>query len=58
MIGFLLLMPMMFLAAGMSMFAALAAIIAMCLSLVMGMMTSAVTICSTALLGALIFILS
>jgi hypothetical protein len=58
MIGFLLLAPMMFLAAGMSMFAALAAIIAMSLSLVMGMMTSAVTICSTALLGALIFILS
>jgi len=58
MIGFLLLMPMMFLAAGMSMFAALAAIIAMSLSLVMGMLTSAVTICSTALLAALIFILS
>ena len=58
MIGFLLLAPMMFLAAGMSMFAALAAIIAMSLSLVMGMMTSAVTICSTALLAALIFILS
>jgi hypothetical protein len=58
MIGFLLLAPMMFLAAGMSMFAALAAIISMSLSLVMGMMTSAVTICSTALLGALIFILS
>ncbi len=58
MIGFLLLAPMMFLAAGMSMFAALAAIIAMSLSLVMGMLTSAVTICSTALLAALIFILS
>jgi len=58
MIGFLLLAPMMFLAAGMSMFAALAAIISMSLSLVMGMMTSAVTICSTALLAALIFILS
>jgi hypothetical protein len=30
----------------------------MALSLVMGMLTSAVTICSAALLGALIFILS
>jgi len=58
MIGFLLLMPMMFLAAGMSMFAGMAAIVSMALTLVMGMMTSAITICSTALLGALIFILS
>ncbi len=58
MIGFLLLAPMMFLAAGMSMFAGLAAVLSMALTLVMGMMTSAVIICSTALLGALIFILS
>lgn len=58
MIGFLLLAPMMFLAAGMSMFAALAAMVSMALTLVMGMFTIAVTICSTALLAALIFILS
>jgi hypothetical protein len=58
MISLLLLMPMMFFAAGMSMFAAVAAMISMALTLVMGMFTSAVTICSTALLGALIFILS
>ena len=58
MIAFLLLMPMMFIAAGMSMFAGVAAMISMALTLVMGMLTSMVTICSTALLGALIFILS
>ena len=58
MIGFLLLAPMMFLVAGMSLFAGLASMLAMTFSVVMGMMTSAVTICSTALLGALIFILS
>ena len=58
MISLLLLMPMMFFAAGMGMFAAVAAMISMALTLVMGMFSSAVTICSTALLGALIFILS
>jgi len=58
MIGLLLLMPMMFFAAAMSMFAGLVAMISMALTLVMGMLTSAVTLCSTALLGALIFILS
>jgi hypothetical protein len=58
MIGFLLLMPMMFFAAGMSIFAGLASMISLALTLVMGMFTAAVTICSTALLGALIFILS
>ncbi len=58
MIAFLLLAPMMFLAAGMSMFAGLAAMVSMALTLVMGMLTSAVTICGVALLGALIFILS
>ena len=58
MISFLLLAPMMFLAAGMGMFAGIAAMIAMALSLVMGMFTSAVTLCSTALLAALIFIFS
>ena len=58
MIAFLLLAPLMFLAAGMSMFAGLAAMLSMTLSLVMGMLTSAVTICGVAVLGALIFILS
>jgi hypothetical protein len=58
MIGFLLLAPILFLAAGMSMFAALAAMVAMALTLVMGMFTSAVTICSTALLGIMILIFS
>jgi len=58
MIGFLMLMPIMFLAAGMSMFAGIAAMISVALTLAMGMLTSVVTICSTALLGALIFILS
>ena len=58
MIGFLLLAPILFLAAGMSMFAALAAIVSMALTLVMGMFTSAVTICSTALLGIMILIFS
>jgi hypothetical protein len=58
MIAFLLLLPIISLAAGMSMFAGLASMISMSLTLVMGMLTSAVTILSTALLGALIFILS
>jgi len=58
MIGFLLLAPILFLAAGMSMFAALAAMVSMALTLVMGMFTSAVTICSTALLGIMILIFS
>jgi len=53
-----MLMPIMFLAAGMSMFAGIAAMISVALTLAMGMLTSVVTICSTALLGALIFILS
>lgn len=58
MIGFLLILPIVFLAAGMSMFAGLAATVSLALTLVMGALTSAVTICSTALLAALIFILS
>ena len=58
MIGFLLLMPMMFFAAGMSIFAGLASIISVALTLVMGMFTSAVMICSTALLGVMILIFS
>jgi len=58
MIGFVLLMPMMFLAAGMSMFAGVAAVVSMALTLVMGMFTGALTMVSTALLGALMLILS
>jgi len=58
MIGFLLLMPMLFLAMGMSLFAGLAAMISTALTLVIGMFTSALTIVSTALLGALILIFS
>jgi hypothetical protein len=58
MISLLLLMPMMFFAAGMGMFAAIVSMISMALTLVMGMFASAVTICSTALLGALIFVFS
>jgi len=58
MISFMLLMPMVFIAAGMSMFAGVAATVSMALTLVMGMLSTMVTICSTALLGVLIFILS
>ncbi len=58
MIAFLLLMPMIVFAAGMSIFAGVAAMISAALTLAMGMFTSAVMICSAALLGALIFILS
>jgi hypothetical protein len=58
MIGFLLLAPMMFLAAGMSMFAGVAAMLSMALTLVMGMLSSAVTICTAAVLGVLILIFS
>ena len=58
MIGFLLLAPMLFLAMGMSLFAGLAAMISTALTLVIGMFTSALTIVSTALLGALILIFS
>jgi hypothetical protein len=58
MIGFLLLAPMMFLAAGMSMFAGVAALVSMALTLVTGMFTSALTICAAALLGVMILIFS
>lgn len=58
MIAFLLLAPMMFLAAGMSVFAGVAAMVSTALTLVMGMMTSAVTICGAAVLGVLILVFS
>lgn len=54
----LLLAPMMLVAAGMSMFAGVASMISMALTLVMGMVTGAVTVCSTALLGIMILIFS
>jgi|GEM_PF-2714120 len=58
MIGFLLLAPMMFLAAGMSALAGMAAMLSTALTLVMGMLTSAVMICGTAILGVMILIFS
>ena len=58
MIGFLLLAPMMFLAAGMSALAGVAAMLSTSLTLVMGMLTSAVMICGTAILGVMILIFS
>jgi hypothetical protein len=58
MIAFLLLAPMMFLAAGMSVFAGMAAMLSTALTVVMGMMTSAVTICGVAILGVMILIFS
>jgi hypothetical protein len=57
MIGLLLLAPMMFFTAGMSVFAGLAAMLSTALTVVMGMVTSSVVICSAALLGALVFLL-
>jgi hypothetical protein len=58
MIAFMLLAPMVFLSALMSMFAALAGIIAATFAFILGPIVGAVTVCATALLGALIFILS
>jgi hypothetical protein len=58
MIGFLLIAPMVLLAAGMSLFAGVAAMVSTALTLVMGMFTGAVTICSAALLGIMILIFS
>jgi len=57
MIGLLLLAPMMFFTAGMSIFAGLAAMLSTALTVVMGMVTSSVVICAAALLGALVFLL-
>jgi hypothetical protein len=58
MISFLLLAPMIFLAAGMSMFAGMAAMVSTALTLVTGMCTSAMVVCSGALLGIMILIFS
>jgi type IV secretory pathway VirB2 component (pilin) len=58
MIAFLLLAPMMFLAAGMSLFAGVAAMLSTVLTMVMGMVTGAVIVCGTALLGVMILIFS
>jgi hypothetical protein len=58
MIGFLLIAPMVLLAASMSLFAGVAAMVSTALTLVMGMFTGAVTICSAALLGIMILIFS
>ena len=58
MIAFLLLAPMVFLSALMSMFAGVMGMVAATFALVTGPLMAAVTVCSTALLGALIFILS
>lgn len=58
MIAFMLLAPMIFFAAGMSMFAAMMGMLAATFALVTGPLVGAVIICSTALLGALMLILS
>lgn len=58
MITFLLLAPMMFLSTLMSMFAGVAALLSVALTLVMGMFMGALTICSTALLGVMILVFS
>jgi hypothetical protein len=58
MIAFMLLAPMVFLAALMSMFAAVMGMLAATFALVTGPLMAAVTVCSTALLGALMLILS
>jgi hypothetical protein len=49
---------MVFLAAGMGMFAGVAAMVSTALTLVMGMFAGAVTVISTALLGVMILIFS
>jgi hypothetical protein len=49
---------MVFLAAGMSMFAGVAAMVSIALTTVVGMVTAALTVCSTAFLGIMILILS
>lgn len=58
MIAFLLLAPMVFLAAIMGMFSALASMLAMAFAFVTGPLIGALMIGCTALLGAMIFILS
>ena len=58
MIAFLLLAPIMFLSAMMSMFAGVMGMLAAVFALVTGPLIGAAIICSTAFLGAMIFILS
>jgi len=58
MIAFVLIAPMVLLAAGMSLFAGVAAMVSTALTLVMGMFTGAITICSAALLGVMILVFS
>ncbi|HJX69137.1 MAG TPA: hypothetical protein VJ406_02825 [Dehalococcoidia bacterium] len=58
MIAFMLLAPMIFLSTVMSMFAAVAGMLAATFAFVVGPLIGAAIICSTALLGALIFILA
>jgi hypothetical protein len=58
MIAFMLLAPMIFFSALMSMFAAVMGMLAATFALVVGPLMGAMVVCSTALLGALIFILS
>ncbi len=57
MIAFILLAPMVFLAALMSTFAGVMAMLAATFAFVTGPLMAAVTVCSTALLGVLIFIM-
>ena len=49
---------MMFLAAGMSMFAGVAAMLSAALTLAMGMVTGAVMVCGGAILGVMILVFS
>lgn len=58
MIAFLLLAPLIIFSGIMSMFAGVASMIAMAFAFVMGPLIGALVIASTALLGAMIFILS
>jgi hypothetical protein len=58
MIAFMLLAPMIFLAALMSTFAAVMGMLAATFALITGPLMVAMTVCSTAVLGVLILILS
>jgi hypothetical protein len=58
MIAFMLLAPMVFLSALMGIFAAVMGMLAATFALVTGPLMAAITVGSTALLGAMIFILS
>jgi len=58
MIAFMLLAPMIFFSALMSMFAAVMGMLAATFAFVVGPLVGAMVVCSTALLGALMLILS